>query len=203
MRHKSASSRAAPREFCVTPQNQLFFWRRIIRSSTVYPRSVAAATINLLHGSAAPFRGRRLFEGAAFILPAGLPPFPATPPVLMWTLSSASRALTCARDGWPWARDCPVLLFSDSWPSCLPGDTSAHAHCNCSCGYCSRAATITLSLCSVRRLFEGGVYSGCGVYSMKYGSYSYSSLLLTLTHFWFPELHRTIATQIPKLGYNQ
>ena len=32
-----------------------------------------------------------------------------------------------------------------------------------------RAATITLSSCSVRRLFEGGVYSGCGVYSRKYG----------------------------------
>ena len=39
------------------------------------------------------------------------------------------------------------------------------------CGYCSRAATITLSSCSVRRLFEGGVYSGCGVYSRKYGIY--------------------------------
>ena len=37
------------------------------------------------------------------------------------------------------------------------------------CGYCSRVATITLSSCSVRRLFEGGVYSGCGVYSRKYG----------------------------------
>ena len=37
------------------------------------------------------------------------------------------------------------------------------------CGYCSRAATITLSPRSLRRLFEGGVYSGCGVYSRKYG----------------------------------
>ena len=40
------------------------------------------------------------------------------------------------------------------------------------CGYCSRAATITLSRHSLRRLFEGGVYSGCGVYSRKYGIYS-------------------------------
>ena len=40
------------------------------------------------------------------------------------------------------------------------------------CGYiyCSRATTITLSSCSVRRLFEGSVYSGCGVYSRKYGN---------------------------------
>ena len=37
------------------------------------------------------------------------------------------------------------------------------------CGYCSRAPTITLSPRSLRRLFEGGVYSGCGVYSRKYG----------------------------------
>ena len=36
------------------------------------------------------------------------------------------------------------------------------------CGYC--LATITLSSCFVRRLFEGGVYSGCGVYSRKYGN---------------------------------
>ena len=39
------------------------------------------------------------------------------------------------------------------------------------CGYCSRAATIMLSSCSVQRLFEGGVYLGCGVYSRKYGIY--------------------------------
>ena len=46
----------------------------------------------------------------------------------------------------------------------------ATVHMNKS-GYCSRAATITLSSCSVRRLFEGGVYSGCDVYSRKYGIY--------------------------------
>ena len=47
----------------------------------------------------------------------------------------------------------------------------ANVHMNIiKCGYCSRAATITLSLCFVRRLFEGGVYSGCGVYSRKYGN---------------------------------
>ena len=41
------------------------------------------------------------------------------------------------------------------------------------CGYCSRAATITLSPRSLWRLFEGGVYSGCGIYSRKYGMYMY------------------------------
>ena len=51
--------------------------------NTVFPRSVAVATINFSFTEV-----RRLFEGgvysrAAFILPAGLPPFPATPPVLM------------------------------------------------------------------------------------------------------------------------
>ena len=50
---------------------------------TVFPRSVAAATINFSFTEV-----RRLFEGgvysrAAFILPAGLPPFPATPTALM------------------------------------------------------------------------------------------------------------------------
>ena len=49
----------------------------------VFPRSVAAATINFSFTEV-----RRLFEGsvysrAAFILPAGLPPFPTTPPALM------------------------------------------------------------------------------------------------------------------------
>ena len=39
--------------------------------------------------------------------------------------------------------------------------TSAHATVHMfKCGYCSRAATITLSSSSVRRLFEGSVYSG-------------------------------------------
>ena len=64
--------------------------------------------------------------------------------------------------------------------------TSAHAHCNCSydkCGYCSRAATITLSPRSLRRLFEGGVYSGCGVYSRKYGIYHLSNIHLVV-HAW-------------------
>ena len=44
------------------------------------------------------------------------------------------------------------------------------------CGYCSRAATITLSPRSLRRIFEGGVYSGCGVYSRKYGIWDANGL---------------------------
>ena len=48
-------------------------------TSTVFPRSVAAATINFSFTEV-----RRLFEGgvysrAAFLLPAGLPPFPPRP----------------------------------------------------------------------------------------------------------------------------
>ena len=39
------------------------------------------------------------------------------------------------------------------------------------CGYFSRAATITLSPRSLRSLFEGGAYSGSGVYSRKYGNF--------------------------------
>ena len=52
------------------------------------------------------------------------------------------------------------------------------------CGYCSRAATITLSPRSLLRLFEGGVYSGCGVYSRKYGTlnFSHKNCLLLDTH---------------------
>ena len=37
------------------------------------------------------------------------------------------------------------------------------------CGFYSRAATISTNSRSLRRLFEGGDYSKCGVYSRKYG----------------------------------
>ena len=50
------------------------------------------------------------------------------------------------------------------------------------CGFYSRAATISLIGPSMQRLFEGGYYSKCGVYSRKYGAYmslSYSYQLLT------------------------
>ena len=108
-------------------------WKKI--KNTVFPRSVAAATINFSFTEV-----RRLSEGgvysrAAFILPAAQD-FRQAPSTHVSLPSSPfycyySRALsqslyyTIARR----QRDRDSLF------------TSAHAHCNCSyeCGYCSRA----------------------------------------------------------------
>ena len=48
-----------------------------------------------------------------------------------------------------------------------------HAHCSMNIKYSvySRAATIIPDGRYVRRLFEGGYYSKCSVYSRKYGIY--------------------------------
>ena len=58
--------------------------------------------------------------------------------------------------------------------SILASRDGTHAHCsmNIKCSVYSRAATITLDGRYVRRLFEGGYYSKCGVYSRKYGIYT-------------------------------
>ena len=48
------------------------------------------------------------------------------------------------------------------------------------CGVYSRAATITPDGRYVRRLFEGGYYSKCGVYSRKYGNHSTSVAMDTV-----------------------
>ena len=55
--------------------------------------------------------------------------------------------------------------------SSLASRDGTHAHCsmNIKFGVYSRAATITPDGRYVRRLFEGGYYSKCGVYSRKYG----------------------------------
>ena len=55
--------------------------------------------------------------------------------------------------------------------SSLASRDGTHAHCsmNIKCSVYSRAATITPDGRYVRRLFKGGYYSKCGVYSRKYG----------------------------------
>ena len=56
--------------------------------------------------------------------------------------------------------------------SSLVSRDGTHAHCsmNIKYGVYSRAATITPDGRYVRRLFEGGYYSKCGIYSRKYGT---------------------------------
>ena len=157
---------------CISPTISyviVFLWH------TVFPRLVAAATINFSFTEV-----WRLFEGsvysrAAFILPAGLPPFPPRPQrsceLCPWPLA-LSPARTMA--------DLELELAQFSFSSTIRGHPVylaihlrmriATVHMNIIIrGYCSRVATIMLSSCSVQRLFEGGVYSGCGVYSRKYG----------------------------------
>ena len=53
--------------------------------------------------------------------------------------------------------------------SSLASRDGTHAHCSMNIKYSvySRAATITPDGRYVRRLFEGGYYSKCGVYSRK------------------------------------
>ena len=118
--HDTVNRLAAKRWYRVLHYNDTQFWyvTTLLSSSgpkLVFPRSVATATINLSFTEM-----WRLFEGgvysrAAFILSAGLPPFPAAPPALMWTLSSASRTHTCARDGWPLSHP---LFIDPKMPSC-------------------------------------------------------------------------------------
>ena len=137
---------------------------------TVFPRSVAAATINFSFTEV-----RRLFEGGVYSARrAGLPPSRA-PSTFNFVLGLS--ALTPARVMADELAQFSFLLLLQSRAIAvtvlyytiarLQRDrdslfTSAHAHCNCSydkCGYCSRAATIMLSPRSLRHLFEGGVYS--------------------------------------------
>ena len=65
------------------------------------------------------------------------------------------------------------LLFISALPQC--GDYSRAATIRGT----DVAATIYFSATAMRRLFEGGYYSRCGVYSRKYGIYIYISSSLT------------------------
>ena len=55
------------------------------------------------------------------------------------------------------------LLFNSALPQC--GDYSRAATIRST----DVAATIYFSVTAMRRLFEGGYYSKCGIYSRKYG----------------------------------
>ena len=129
-----------------------------------------------LHGSAAPIRGRRLFGGGVYSARrAGLPPSLAPSAHVNFVFGLSAH--TCTRDGSQFS----FLLLSQSRAIAVTvlshvgnvidrdrlGSSRLHmriATVHMKCGYCSRAATVTLSPRSLRRLIEGGVYSGCGVY---------------------------------------
>ena len=147
---------------------------------------------------------RRLFEGgvysrAAFILPTGLHRFPPGLPRPRRSCELCPRplALSLVRA----IADLELELAQFSFSSAIRGHhvylathlrmRIATVHMNIiKCGYCSRAATITLSSCSVRRLFEGGVYSRkYGTWCLRDGSclqltnYVHAKLLYTYHNY--------------------
>ena len=152
---------------------------------TVFPRSVAAATINFSFTEV-----RRLFEGGVYSARrAGLAPSLAPSGHVNFVFDLSAH--TCTRDGSQFSflllsqsRAIAVTVLSHVGNVIVTGSSHlrmriATVHMNIiKCGYCSRAATITLSPRSLRRLFEGGVYSGCGVYSRKYGIHTLCTLSL-------------------------
>ena len=104
--------------------------------NTVFPRSVAAATINFSFTKV-----RRLFEGgvysrAAFILPAGLPPFPPRPQ-RSCELCPRPLALSPARA----MADLELELAQFSFSSAIRGHLSTWRHI-CACALQVNAATV-------------------------------------------------------------
>ena len=68
------------------------------------------------------------------------------------------------------ARDVFCHAFALNWQLFMVCER-AHTHLivfTHACGYYSRPATISLAELQVRLLFEGGYYSGCGIYLNKY-----------------------------------
>ena len=149
------------------------------RCNTVFPRSVAAATINFSFTEV-----RRLFEGGVYSARrAGLPPSRAASTHVKFVLGLLALTPACVMADK--LAQFSFLLLLQSRAIAVTAHVgnvivtvSSHlrmriatVHMNIiKCGYCSRAATITFSPRSLRRLFEVGVYSGCGVYSRKYGT---------------------------------
>ena len=146
---------------------------------TVFPRSVAAATINFSFTEV-----RRLFEGGVYYARrAGLQPSlaPSTHVNFVLGLSALTLARVMADELAQFSfllllqsraiarSHCTILSHVGNVIVTVSSHLRMHiatVHMNIiKCGYCSRAATITLSPRSLRRLFEGGVYS------RKYGNY--------------------------------
>ena len=123
---------------------------------------------------AAFIRGRRLFEGGVYSARRTSTVSRHAPSAHVNFVLGLSHSHLCAR----WltlSSSLPSSPFHQRFMAIMSTWTHLRMHITTvhmnviKCGYCSRAATITLSSSSVRRLFEGSVYSGCGVYSRKYG----------------------------------